>query len=107
MRVLLDENLPRRLKQYLPPDVEALTVRQRGWSGKKNGALLRDAAVEFDVFLTTDQGIPHQQNLSGLSIGIGLLRAPSNRLVDLLPLVPRINEALETIGSGQVVQVPA
>jgi hypothetical protein len=44
LRVLLDENLPRRLKRHLPSDVEAVTVQERGWSGKKNGALLRDVA---------------------------------------------------------------
>lgn len=64
MRVLLDEMLDRRLKQWLPEGVEVVTVRERGWDSKKNGELLTLAEKEFDVLLTTDRGIPHQQDLS-------------------------------------------
>src|SRR4051794_3538201 len=107
MRVLLDENMPRRLRRHLPADVEAMTVSERGWSGKQNGTLLRDAVAEFDAFLTTDQGIPHQQNLHLFPIGIIVLEAPSNRLVDLIPLMPKVNEALHSIQPGQLVRVTA
>jgi predicted nuclease of predicted toxin-antitoxin system len=58
MRVLLDENLPRKLKRHFDEGVEALTVRDCGWTGIKNGELLRIAQAEFDVFITTDKGIP-------------------------------------------------
>lgn len=61
MRVLLDENLPRGLTHAFSEDVDVRTVGQCGWKGKENGALLRLAESEFDVFVTTDQGIPHQQ----------------------------------------------
>jgi hypothetical protein len=105
MRALLDENMPRRLKQHFPTDVEVVTVRERGWSGKRNGALLRDAAMEFDAFITTDQGIPHQQNLRLFPIGIVLLEARSKRLADLVPLMPRANEALNSIRPGRLVRV--
>jgi Domain of unknown function (DUF5615) len=54
MRVLLDANLPRQLKQHFSADVEVLTVQERGWSGIKNSELLRLAAGEFDVFLFID-----------------------------------------------------
>jgi hypothetical protein len=105
MRVLLDENMPRRIKRRFPANVEVVTVSERGWSGKQNGALLRDAAAEFDAFVTTNQGIPHQQNLPLFPIGIVLLEAHSNRLVDLVPLMPKVNEALKTIQPGQLVRV--
>ena len=67
MRVLPDENLPRRLGGLLDPAVvsEAVTVAARGWAGTKNGALPALAAAEFDVLLTLDRGIEHQQNLAG------------------------------------------
>ena len=52
IRVLLDENLPRKLKWLLNAD--ALTVPERGWGGVQNGRLLRLAALEFDVLLTMD-----------------------------------------------------
>lgn len=60
MRVLLDENLPRRLKNLLPPEIEGETVRERGWGSIKNGALLALAQDEFDALLTADQGSPHR-----------------------------------------------
>jgi hypothetical protein len=52
---------------------EASTVGQCGWKGKENGELLETAEAEFDIFLTTDQGIPHEQNLSQIKLGIVIL----------------------------------
>ena len=105
MRILLDENLPRQLKQHFTADVEALTVQERGWSGKKNSKLLRLAAEEFDVFLTMDRGVEFQQNVAHLSIAILIIRAPSNRFEDLQPLIPEVREALKGIQPGQVTRV--
>ena len=105
MRVLLDENLPRQLKQHFSADVEALTVQDRGWSGIKNSELLRLAAGEFDVFLTMDRGVQFQQNLQSLAIGILIIRAPSNRFEDLQLLISEVHNALNTIQSGQVLRV--
>ncbi len=68
MRVLLDEMLPRRLKRLLPEGVEVVTVQERGWDAKKNGELLALVEKEFDVLLTTDQGIPNQQDLSSFDL---------------------------------------
>jgi predicted nuclease of predicted toxin-antitoxin system len=45
MRVLLDENLPYKLRQLFPESIEVITVGYRGWKGKENGELLRMAAV--------------------------------------------------------------
>ena len=56
--------MPKALVALLAPEVEARTVQQEGWAGRKNGKLLSAAAASFDVLITTDQGIPHQQNLS-------------------------------------------
>ncbi len=92
MRILLDENLPRKLKWSL--EAEAITVPERGWGGVKNGQLLRQAATEFDVMLTMDRGIEYQQNLAGLNLYLIVLSAVSNDIDDLLPLVPAINAAL-------------
>ena len=68
--------VPRRLKRFLPEDVVATvsTVRERGWGSKKNGDLLEAAQHEFDVLLTTDRGIPHQQNLSRYDIAVVILK---------------------------------
>jgi len=61
MHVLLDENVDRRLKQSLDDEFEILTVTECGWSGKKNGELLRVAEQEFDALLTMDRNMEHQQ----------------------------------------------
>ena len=105
MRVLLDENLPHKLRQLFEDNVEVVTVGHRGWEGKENGDLLRIAESEFDVLVTMDQGIPHQQNLSGIKISIVLLEAESNRYEDLASLVSQVNTVLKTIKDGQVVRV--
>ena len=64
MRVLLDESVDRRLKRAFDEHHEVSTVPERGWASMKNGELLEAAEKEFDAFVTTDRGIPHQQNSS-------------------------------------------
>ena len=105
MRVLLDENMPHKLRFLFESDIEAFTVGYLGWRGKKNGDLLAAAENDFDAFITMDQGIPHQQNLTGLKMGIVLLEARSNRYEDLAPLIAKVNVALRTIKNGQVERV--
>lgn len=101
MRVLLDEMLDRRLTRWLPEGVEALTVRERGWDSKKNGELLALAEKEFDVLLTTDRGIPHQQDLSRFDLEVIVLKAKSNRLHDLGPQMDEVNQLLEELDQDQ------
>jgi hypothetical protein len=89
VRVLLDEQLPRRLVRELTGH-DVRTVQQQGWAGLQNGELLRGAADEgLQVFLTGDRNLQFQQNLARARIGIVILVAPSNKIEDLLPLVPR------------------
>ncbi|MGH3088938.1 MAG: DUF5615 family PIN-like protein [Rubrobacteraceae bacterium] len=107
MRLLLDEKKDRRIKRFFGDEYEILTVRERGWSGKENGELISLAQREFDALVTMDQGIPHQQNLEGITLAILLLEAPSNRLADLAPLVPEAKEALSEARPGKVLRVPA
>ena len=87
MRLLLDECVPKRLKRELH-GYETKTVQDMGWTGIKNGALLRLADGQFDALLTVDQGIEYQQNLSGLRISVVIMMAPSNDVDDLHPLLP-------------------
>ena len=104
MRVLLDECLPKRLKRQLAGH-EVLTVPEAGWAGRKNGELLRLAAGKFDAFVTIDRNLVFQQKVGGLSFGVVTLRARSNRLADVQPLVPKVLEALGVIRPGEVVRV--
>jgi hypothetical protein len=104
MRVLLDECVPRRLRRELPGH-EVFTVTGYGWSGIKNGKLLALADAEFDVFLTIDQNLKYQQNLSTFRIAVILLVARNNRLQTLLPLMPEVREALDKISAGEFIRI--
>ena len=101
MRVLLDEQLPVDLAAALQGH-SVDTVVRRGWTGITNGELLRRMATEYDALVTMDRGIAFQQNLATVSVSILLVRAPSNRMVHLLPLVPAMLEALPALMPGQV-----
>ena len=103
--MLLDENLPRRLLRDFDPGIEAVTVVEHGWSGLRNGALLRAAEDEFDAFVTADRGIPFQQNLSTFDIAVAILKARSNGYWDLAPLMKGVNEALPHAKPGEPVRV--
>jgi hypothetical protein len=104
MRLLLDECVPKRLKRELP-EHDVRTVPEAGWSGLKNGALLRAADGLFEVLLTVDQGLPYQQNLSGLHIAVVVIVAASNDIDDLRPMLPRVRETLAQIRPGEIVRV--
>ena len=97
MRVLLDEMLPRKLNRLLPEGVDVVTVRERGWDSKKNGELLILAEKEFDILLTTDRGIPHQQDLSRFDLEVVVLSAKSNRLSDLEPRMEEVGLLIEEL----------
>jgi predicted nuclease of predicted toxin-antitoxin system len=106
MRILLDECVPVALKRNLISlGHECPTVREAGFAGKKNGELLTLAERRWDVLLTTDRKIEYQQDMIGRKIGILVLRAKTNRLQDLLPILPTCAQALLTIRPGQVVEV--
>jgi hypothetical protein len=104
MRVLLDECLPRKLGRLLVGH-EVSTVQQAGWAGVVNGKLLARIAGNFDAFITVDQNLPAQQNTAALTFGIVVLRAPTNQLRDLAPLVPKILATLRTLGPTQIVVI--
>jgi predicted nuclease of predicted toxin-antitoxin system len=104
MRLLLDESLPRRLRDHLPGH-GVKTVVDMGWSGYKNGRLLAAAAAEFDALITADKNMPHQQNPATLPLAVIILDAPSNELSRLLPLVPRLQAALRNLPSRKFVRI--
>jgi predicted nuclease of predicted toxin-antitoxin system len=106
MKVLIDECAPRALKLALVAGgYECLTVQEAGWSGKENGELPALADASFDVLVTVDQNIRYQQKVTGRKIALVIVRAPSNRLVDLRPHFPACLVALQTIRPGTVVEV--
>ncbi|MCB1037156.1 MAG: DUF5615 family PIN-like protein [Acidobacteria bacterium] len=93
MRVLLDACVPRGLRKHLVGH-DVGHAPEMGWGDLNNGDLLDAMAGRFEVLVTTDKGIPAQQRIGGRSLGIIVLRARTNRLQDLLPLVPKLLASL-------------
>lgn len=102
MKILLDECVDRRFARALT-DLEVFTVPQMGWAGIKNGELMTLAEAEFDVFITVDRNLAYQQNLPKFSIALIVLRATSNRYIDLKPFAPQVLENLKNVRSGEVI----
>lgn len=107
MRLLLDENLDWRLsRDLLEHQVESVPLM--GWAGIENGELLRKAVeAGFDVLVTMDSNMVHQQNVRQYAIAVIALRAPSNRLADTRPLMPALLALLPKIQPGTVIFLPS
>jgi hypothetical protein len=104
VRVLLDENLPLEFAADIVGHSVA-TVRGLGWSGTKNGELMRRAASVCDILVTMDRNLPHQQNIPALSFGVIVVYARSNRLVDLRPITSELLSVIATTAPGSWVRV--
>ena len=105
MRLLLDECVPRRLKQDLAGH-DVWTVVERGWSSKRNGELLKLMLQErFEALLTVDQNFEFQQNVRQSGIAVVVVASRTNRLKELRPLVPQMLEALEKVLPGDLVRI--
>jgi hypothetical protein len=104
LRILIDECVPRALKRHLRAH-DVLTVAEAGFAGLKNGQLLRRAEGNFDTFVTTDKSLQYQQNLSASSMAFVLLRAVSNDIADLEPLVPELLRRLPEAARGTLTVV--
>lgn len=102
--MLLDECVPRRLRREFP-EHEVFTVEQAGFKGLKNGKLIAAAAGTYQVLITVDKNIEHQQNRNDLPIAILILSVRTNRFDSLTPLVPKANEALNGISIGDIVTI--
>lgn len=104
MRVLLDECVPKRVRQELPGH-SVRTVPEMGWSGIKNGALLNRSAAEFDCFVTIDRNLQFQQNVATLPLAVIVIHALGNDFEALRPLMPHLRLAFESLKPRQLVDV--
>jgi predicted nuclease of predicted toxin-antitoxin system len=105
MKLLLDENMPHKLRQYLPGHV-VFTVAFMAWGGIRNGQLLTNAAAEsFDALLTVDAGIEYEQNLAALSCSVVIIQSESNAFEHIEPHIPAILEVLKTLNPRTLVKV--
>lgn len=102
MRILIDESLPRYLKQVLT-DHEVFTVQEMDWAGIQNGELLEKAESNFQVFLTADKNLRYQQDLGKFSLAFIVF--PTNRLGVVKSLASRIKEILVSIKQGEIIEL--
>jgi predicted nuclease of predicted toxin-antitoxin system len=96
MKLLLDENLPEKIRTAFRGDHELFTVKFMGWSGKKNGELMRLLAEhQYDALVTMDKNLPFQQNFEQSPAQLFVLDAPDNKISTLLPYIERLCLLLE------------
>ncbi len=103
-KVLLDENLPVKLKYRLQNICEIYTVSDKGWNALENGDLI--AAMEKDGFnylITSDKNLQYQQNLGKYSIGFIILNVRNNNYETILPLIEKIKIALAGKGGPKLI----
>ena len=104
MRILLDECIDRRFSKEIAGHV-VMTVPQIGWAGIKNGELLSRAQSQFDAFVTVDRNLAFQQNIPQFSIAVIVLESATNRLKDLRPLLPKLQQLLLNVHKGEISRI--
>src|SRR5215210_1742717 len=102
MKILLDECITKKLKRHLT-EFEVRTVVEMNWSGLKNGRLLSAAVEEkFDILLTIDKNLEHQQNMNNYEIAVVVLDAEKSKIEFLLKLLPKFKEQIEDYEKGKI-----
>jgi len=103
MRVLFDQGTPVPLRRHLP-NHRVGTAYERGWSELRNGTLLDRAEAEgFEVLVTTDQSLRHQQNLAGRRLAVVVLMSTSWPRIEAW--ADRVAAAVDAIAPGACVEV--
>jgi hypothetical protein len=102
MKIIIDECVPSIVKRGLPA-LEIVSVQDMGWAGIKNGKLLGLVSAEFDVFITSDKNLSHQQNLRSFDIAVILL--PSNQVPVIKALLPSIDHAISDLGEKRFIEL--
>lgn len=105
MKIVLDECLPHDMVKMIA-DHQVTTVQALGWSGVKNGKLLKlIEGNQSDLFITADRNLPYQQNLEGFRVAIIALKLFSLRIGDIKPLMPKLQHVIESIKPGEFLVV--
>ena len=108
MKLLLDEQMPRKISKFFPDNFVLSTVQIEGWSGVENGELLRLAASRnFDALISADKNISYQQNETTLPISVVVLYVFHLRIDDLSPLIPKAIAELKQISSPALIRIGA
>ena len=104
MRILLDECVNPRVREAFPGHTVE-TVRSMGWGGTTNGKLMALAQRSFEVFITVDLNLEHQQNLSTMTLGLVIVDVPDNKITFFQPIFPALLKAVENVRPGEVVHL--
>lgn len=102
MKILLDECLPRKLKDQLG-EYDVFTVSEKGWASLKNGNLLKTAIAEgFDVLLTVDKKLEYEQNMELFDITVVVFDVPRNKIENILPRLRKLREQISIFEKKKV-----
>ena len=102
---MLDECLPVDFRHDLVLGGHVATASFAGLAGISNGALLDAMSGRFDVLITIDSGFRYQQSIAARPVAVIVLRAPTNAIDDIRPLVPAILAALSSVKPGTVTEI--
>ena len=106
MKILLDENLPTKLKYNFGNDFEIYSVKDMGWLGKKNGELLGLATFNgFDIFLTLDKNLKHQQSIHKFDLKFIVLLSIDNKHQTLQPYVEKVKDLLNNLPIPKISEI--
>ena len=102
MKIIIDECVPSIVKRGLPA-LGIVSVQDLGWAGIKNGELLKLVSADFDVFITSDKNLSHQQNLRSLDVAVILL--PSNQVPVIEGLLPALEKTISNLGDEKFIEL--
>lgn len=106
MKLLFDEDTPEKLMQYFQPH-DCIHINRTEFKGLKNATLLAAVEADFDVLITADSNLYHQQMVADLNVAVLVLRAFRTRLEFLLPIVPEAMLAIESLNPGEAIYLYA
>jgi predicted nuclease of predicted toxin-antitoxin system len=105
MKLLLDECIDVRLKNFIP-DYEVFTVQEMQWLGKVNGELLRlTEKNNFDVFITIDKNLPFQQNVKQYGFAVVIFDIARSTVENLQLLIPQMMKLLPNVRAGEAYRI--
>jgi hypothetical protein len=103
IKLLLDENLPVRLKNNFPKDILVLSVYEMGWNSFKNGDLLKIMSEQgFAGLITSDQNLVYQQNIRKFNLLFFIIKVKDNRYHSIIPFMPKLIDSILSESDEQV-----
>ena len=102
MRILFDQGTPEPLRRELPGHTIS-TAYELGWAQLENGDLLKAGEASFDAFITTDQNLRYQQNLTGRPFAILVL--PTTSWPKIQAQLAKVILAVNALRPGDVVDL--